>query len=257
MSVGAVVFDVSGTVIDFGSRGPVAAFVELFRRHGFSITEEQARRPMGVHKKDHIRAVLEDARIPWSGALLESMYQEFIPLQTEVLRSHCDLIPGVLATVEALRTRGIPFACTTGFVSPMMRELIPAVTEAGFRPQIFVTPDQVGSEGRPSPRMLQLAARKMNIEPMSRIVKVGDTPVDVAEGRNAGTWTVSVIDSGNEVGLSRDQLAAFAPAERDARIAAARARLAAMNPHYLIASVADLLPVLDEIGRRIDKGEQP
>lgn len=61
--VRAVIFDISGTVLDFGSRGPACAFVELFSRHGVPITEQEARRPMGAHKRDHIEALLSDPGI--------------------------------------------------------------------------------------------------------------------------------------------------------------------------------------------------
>ena len=93
--VRAVIFDLSGTVIDFGSRGPVVAFVELFRRHGVAVSEQEARVPMGSHKRDHIRAMLFDASIAerWAEAngsapdeaLLDLLYAEFTPLQVEVL----------------------------------------------------------------------------------------------------------------------------------------------------------------------------
>ena len=58
--VRAVIFDISGTVLDYGSRGPVVAFVELFSRHGVAVTEAEARGPMGAHKKDHIWTILSD-----------------------------------------------------------------------------------------------------------------------------------------------------------------------------------------------------
>jgi len=61
--VRAVIFDISGTTLDFGSRGPVGAFVELFGRHGVTVSEEEARGPMGTHKKDHIRTMLTEAAI--------------------------------------------------------------------------------------------------------------------------------------------------------------------------------------------------
>src|SRR5215471_2373340 len=113
--VRAVIFDISGTVLDYGSRGPVTAFVELFARHGVTVNEIEARGPMGRHKKDHIQAMLDDASIArrWKeahGAVpstedLDRLYVEFAPLQTEVLRQHCDVIPGVLDVVRQLRAR--------------------------------------------------------------------------------------------------------------------------------------------------------
>src|SRR5262245_35322615 len=61
--VRAVIFDISGTVLDYGSRGPVVAFIELFARHGVAVSPEEARWPMGTHKRDHIWTMLSDPDI--------------------------------------------------------------------------------------------------------------------------------------------------------------------------------------------------
>ena len=42
----------------------------------------------------------------------------------------------------------------------------------------------------------------LDVYPPRRVVKVGDTLVDVPDGLNAGVWSVAVIDSSNEMGLS-------------------------------------------------------
>jgi phosphonoacetaldehyde hydrolase len=264
--VQAVIFDISGTTLDFGSRGPVAAFVELFARHGVQVSTEEARRPMGTHKIDHIWSMLTDPAIAvrWEAAqgrtptreLLTELYAEFTPLQREVLDGYCDVIPGVPAVVEELRRRGIGIANTTGFDRAMMDNLIRLAAQGGYAPDVWVCPDDVG-KGRPAPWMAFHAARQLDRYPLSAFVKVGDTPADVAEGHAAGMWVVSVVASGNEVGLSAKELAALAAKERETRISAARARLAACGPHYLIPSVAELLPVIDEISARIARGERP
>jgi phosphonoacetaldehyde hydrolase len=101
------------------------------------------------------------------------------------------------------------------------------------------------------------AARELNVYPMRAFVKVGDTPADVAEADAAGMWAVSVVRSGNEVGLSQDELDRMPAAQREARLSAARARLAACGPHYLIDTVAELIPVIDAISARIARGERP
>lgn len=265
-AVKGVVFDISGTVLDFGSRGPVVAFVELFRRYGVEITAEEARGPMGTHKIDHILSLLNDPSISqrWKQAnanlpdadALERLYQEFTQVQIEVLGQHCDLIPGVPRIMDQLRSRGIKIANTTGFDFGMLKDLVPAAQAHGYQPDVWVTPDLVG-KGRPAPWMIFHAAKAMNVYPIYSIVKVGDTPADVQEARNAGVWAVSVVQSGNEVGLSQAQLQALSEEQRATRIAAARSRLAASGPHYLIDTVADLLPVIDQISARIVRGERP
>jgi phosphonoacetaldehyde hydrolase len=264
--VQAVIFDISGTVIDYGSRGPVVAFVELFARHGVAVTETEARLPMGAHKKDHIRAMLHnpDVASRWAEAIgaaptdadLEALYSEFTPLQVEVLERHSDVLPGVRDVVAGLRRRGIRIANTTGFDSAMIPGLTRLAAEGGYTSDLWVTPDLVG-KGRPAPWMAFYAAHKLGVYPMSTFVKVGDTLADIAEAHAAGMWAVSVLRHGNEVGLSQEALEALSPAEQEERISAARARLAAKGPHYIIETTAQLLPVIDEISSRIARGERP
>jgi phosphonoacetaldehyde hydrolase len=264
--VRAVIFDVSGTTVDYGSRGPVIAFVELFARHGVAVSEEEARRPMGTHKKDHLWAMLTDPAIcgRWTKAkgaqptreALDQLYDEFPAVMKEALKRHSDVIPGVPRIAQELRSRGIRIANTTGFDAGMMDDLKEQAAEGGYSPDLWVTPDLVG-QGRPFPWMAFYAAHQLGVYPMSSFVKVGDTLIDVAEGHNAGMWTVSVVRTGNEVGLSEEQLAKLVPSQRDSLIAAARQRLKAAGPHYVIDAVAELMPVIDEISSRIDRGERP
>lgn len=264
--VQAVIFDLSGTVIDFGSRGPVVAFVELFARHGVTVTEEEVRVPMGSHKRDHIQAMLADPAIAerWTNAhgaapgpqLPDALYPEFTALQVQVLERHCEVLPHVPEVVTELRRRGVRYASTTGFDSSMMDGLIRSVRANGFDPEIFVCPDLVG-RGRPAPWMAFHAARHMELYPMRTFVKVGDTPADIAEAHNAGMWAVSVVATGNEVGLSREDLAALPEKDRAARFHAARRKFEDLGAHFVIDSVADLLPVLDSISMRLAAGERP
>ena len=87
----AVVLDWAGTVVDCGVYAPAVAFAEVFKAEGVPITMEEAREPMGTHKKVHIRKIteLEPVRRRWFeryGACpneedVERMYNNFVPLQ--------------------------------------------------------------------------------------------------------------------------------------------------------------------------------
>ncbi len=264
--VRAVIFDISGTVMDFGSRGPVAAFVELFARSGVRITEAEARVPMGKHKLDHVWALLSDPGIAerWREAhgelpdrdTLEQIYSSFAPLQIEVLKGYLDLLPGVAEVTRELRARGIRFASTTGFETGMMKDVQAAAVAQGYEPEFWVGPDLTGG-GRPAPWMMYYAARQLGIYPMRTFVKVGDTPADIGEALNAGSWSVSVVRTGNEIGLSRAQWDALPEAEKQQRWRAAEEKFRRLGAHYVIDSVEELLPVLDEISARIEAGEKP
>jgi phosphonoacetaldehyde hydrolase len=150
----------------------------------------------------------------------------------------------------------VKIANTTGFARALMRDLIPLAEAGGYRPDVWMCPDDVGA-GRPAPWMIFEAARRLGVYPMSAIVKVGDTPIDVREAHAAGVWSVSVLRHGNEIGLPRAAVEALPEAEWEQRALAARTRLLAEQPHFIIERTADLLPVLDDIDRRLREGEKP
>jgi phosphonoacetaldehyde hydrolase len=184
------------------------------------------------------------------------MYAEFIPLQVESIGDYADPIPGVLETVAALRERGIKIGSNTGYNREMMDVLVPAAAAAGYQPDEFVCSNDV-PVGRPAPWGALENARRMNAYPISAIVKVDDTPTGVEEGLNAGMWTVAVTETGNEVGLSLEDLQALDPEERRRRSEVAARKLARAGAHYVISGVGELLPCVDDIERRLAGGESP
>jgi phosphonoacetaldehyde hydrolase len=125
-----VILDLAGTVVDYGSCAPVAALVELFGRQGISLSLEKARGPMGMHKRDHIKALAGDEGVagqwlqlygrPFTDKDLEKLYREFIPLQLEILEKHGLLIPGTLEAQHYFRASGIKIGITTGYCREMM-----------------------------------------------------------------------------------------------------------------------------------------
>ena len=88
-------------------------------------------------------------------------------------------------------------------------------------------------------------------------VKVDDTTPGIEEGRHAGMWTVGLSLSGNETGLTLEQLQALPDAEVAAKRAAATQRLTASGAHLVIDSVAQLPKALVEIDARMARGERP
>ncbi|XQM29658.1 hypothetical protein ACNSZF_03885 [Burkholderia gladioli] len=84
---------------------------------------------------------------------------------------------------------------------------------------------------------------------------MNDSPTGLESGLAAGMWTVGIVASGNEVGLSLAEWQALDAAARDARVAPARERIARTGAHYVIDSIADLPAVIDSIGERLAAGE--
>ncbi len=88
-----VVFDWASTVIDLTRclAAEAEAFRKLFAAHGVEATLDQARAPMGLEKRDHIRAMLGDARLAgawkavrgrgWTEDDVSMLYRDFAPIQ--------------------------------------------------------------------------------------------------------------------------------------------------------------------------------
>ena len=138
----------------------------------------------------------------------------------------------------------------------MLDVLVERAASAGYRPDAALCPDDAGG-GRPLPWMCFKIALLFQLSCAAAAVKVGDTVSDVREGLNAGMWTVGVAVTGNEVGLSAEELAALPADDQKRRSAAARETLRRAGAHYVIDSVRDLLPVLESIELRLASGERP
>lgn len=262
----AVVFDWAGTLFDFGSLAPTGAFVELFARHGVTISVAEARVPMGLPKREHIQAI---GRLPRVSAAwrachgrdlddgdVDTLFAEYGPMNAAAVAAHATLVPGALDTVAALRAKGIRVGSTTGYDRHIMNVALPLIAEQGLQVDCLVCADDVATS-RPSPLALYRCLLDLGVWPMHRVVKVDDTVPGLLEGRNAGCWTVAVAASGNEVGLSLDDWRSLDEADRQQRLASAHLRLSEAQPDYIVASVATLMPAVAEIETRLARGERP
>lgn len=264
--IAAVIFDWAGTTVDFGCFAPTVSIVEAFAKRGVTLTLAEARGPMGLEKREHIRRLLADPGIGrrWKEATgadpvegdPDSLYEDLEPHLAFALRRHAGLVPGIRELADELRSWGIKIGSTTGYLRPLMDILTSEAARQGFSPDAVVCPSDVPA-GRPSPWMCFLNAMKLDVYPPSRIVKIGDTPADMQEGLNAGMWTIGVTLSGNEVGLSETELDALHADERNAILQEAERRLRAAGAHYVTESVGTCRTMLARIEERILQGEHP
>lgn len=132
--VTAVIFDWAGTTVDHGSLAPVRTLQKLFAGQGIAISEREARRDMGIPKKEHIRALLQiKGGRPPAEADVQRLFEEFIPMQMECLAKYSAVIPGVAETVKKLRARGIRIGSTTGYTRPCSKCFSPALPSKATR----------------------------------------------------------------------------------------------------------------------------
>ncbi len=259
-----VVLDWAGTVLDFGCRAPAGAFVAAFAEAGVSVSVAEARGPMGLHKKDHLREMLRVPAVgdrwqaatgrPWAESDVDDLYRRVAPMQVAAAKAHAELIPEVLNCVAELRRRGILIAGTTGYFHEAAAVCYAAAEKQGYKPDFRVCADEVPA-GRPAPWMIYRCMEALNVYPPMAVVKVGDTLVDIADGQNAGAWSIGVVDSGNEIGLSAAEWEALPDGEKDSRRAAVHERYAEAGADAGLNTLAELPDLIDELNEML-KGKR-
>ena len=264
--VKAVIFDWAGTMVDFGCKAPVNALRQVFAAAGVPISEAEARADMGKAKYDHVTALLAEPGIavrwaahhgtPPTTADIDHIYALVEPAMVEAAQHAAALIPGAAQAYADLIALGIRVGSGTGYTPEMMAAIRTAAAAQGYTPDVVVCAGDTPS-GRPAPHMAWAALIALDVWPASASVKVDDAPVGIAEGRNAGCWTVGVAASGNAIGLDAAELAALAPDDRSARIATATAALRAEGADFVIDDVSHLLPVIHRIAAAIAAGHGP
>ena len=265
-AIGLIVFDWAGTIVDHGSVAPIAALRTAFAAKGLQLSEEEARGPMGLPKRDHLRELF---RLPsiigsWkrahgrepNDADEEAIYREFLPLQAEEAHRRAELIPGVVECAQQLRKMRIAIGTTTGYPRNIGELVAHAASAQGFTADQYVFPDDVKA-GRPAPWMIFHIMEATGVYPPACVIKIGDTVPDVQEAKSAGVWSVGVTDTSNEIGLSLEEWRALPENERERRSRAAGETLLSAGAHAVIRSVAGLPALVEELNARLRRGERP
>jgi phosphonoacetaldehyde hydrolase len=262
----AVLLDWAGTTMDFGCMAPARVFVEVFKRKQVPITIEEARAPMGAHKRVHIQRIteLDSVRQRWQEIHgrppddddVSAMFAEFVPLQLACLSTYSALIPGTLEVVAELRLRGIKIGSTTGYLAEMMKINQAEAKHQGYEPDATVCAGDVPA-GRPYPYMCLQNVIRLGVSAVQACVKIDDTVPGVEEGLNAGMWAIGLAVSGNGVGMALDEWRALPAAAQQAKRERAYTRLQQCGAHCVVDSIADILPCIEDIQTRIRRGETP
>ncbi len=262
----AVIFDWSGTVVDFGSRAPVEAFIEIFADRGVMIRDDEARGPMGLGKRHHIEVL---ARLPRIAAAWRHVHGQDI-MAGDIDRLHgilekrikdtalrrSALIPGTADVVGDLRRRGVRIGSTTGYPRSVLTPLARLAETQGFAPEVTVCSDDLAA-GRPTPLMMYRCFIDLAVWPASAVVKVDDTAPGIAEAVAAGSWAVGVTLSGNGVGLDENDLARLDASEIGRLRTRAAAPLHEAGAHHVIDTVVDLPRAIDDIAGSLAAGHMP
>lgn len=204
-----VIFDIGGTIVE--DRGEVPkALLSAFSENGVEASAADIRRFRGASKSEFIAALVRqhwgeadgenEARVGAISARFQSCLEEAYQ------NSGGRAIAGAAACLSWLRERGVAVAVNSGFPRRIADLLL---SRAGFAGLVnaVITGEDV-SKGRPAPYLIFRAMECTGSTDVHAVMTVGDTPLDIQAGRNAGVGQVVAVSTGV---YSSEELGKHAP----------------------------------------------
>jgi phosphonatase-like hydrolase len=180
-----VVFDMAGTTVDEDN----VVYKTLQRAvsdHGYALTLSQVlAEGAGKEKQNAIKSILALQQIN-DDELSARIYQHFVTLLGEAYKN-LNVVPQSNAeeVFRILKRQKILIVLNTGYNFETARSLVDKLGwQKGKEYDDLITAEDV-KNGRPQPDMILLAMTHFSILNSDEVVKVGDSTVDVEEGKNA------------------------------------------------------------------------
>jgi phosphonatase-like hydrolase len=180
-----IVFDMAGTTVDEQN----VVYKTLHRaisEAGFELSlDDVLRLGAGKEKMQAIVDILQDKHLEKSE--LQVIFNKFILLLDEAYQ-HLEVVPqpGAVEIFYYLKAKNIKVVLNTGYNQQTADQLLAKLNwKVGVEIDAIITASQVRAN-RPQPDMILLAMEQMGITNCEEVAKVGDSIIDIEEGKNAG-----------------------------------------------------------------------
>ena len=214
-----IVFDMAGTTVR-DRHEVLDCFEQACRADGIQAGRTRLNALMGVSKLEVFQLLWREqlGAVAVDEVIREKAEQSFQRFRT-MLEAHYQTAPvEAVAGAEELfawcRAQGIRVALNTGFYRVVTMIILQRlgwdkglddqyVGGTGSVIDLSLTSDE-WPQGRPAPYMIQHAMQVFGITDPLRVIKIGDTPVDLQEGRRAGCRLSLAVTNGSH---TREELA--------------------------------------------------
>lgn len=218
------VFDMAGTTVN-EDNVVYKTLQKAINEAGFEFTLEQVlAEGAGKEKLQAIKSVLSVYGGIVDDAIASSIFQNFIKL-LETAYDTMEILPqdNAIELFAALKERGIIVVLNTGYNAQTANSLISKLGwVVGEQIDGLITASDV-INNRPKPDMILLAMEKFHITNPLEVLKVGDSTIDIEEGRNAGCRFNIGITTG----------------------AHTKEQLISVEPDFILDNLLELLPIVD------------
>lgn len=193
------IFDIAGTTL-YDNHFVNSAFQNAMQQKGYEVSPHEVNEVMGLKKPQAIRLMLEKKikKEIITENLIESIHQIFIHNMITFYKNEPGIkeIEGTSQVFKTLKQNGVKVALDTGFSRDITQTIIDRL---GWEKQGLIDASVCSDEvpaGRPQPFMIHKIMEQLQINNTKAIAKIGDTPSDLEEGKNADVRFIIGVGSG-------------------------------------------------------------
>lgn len=190
-----LVLDMAGTTID-EDNVVYKTLMKAVNDYGYNVSLEKVLLSCaGMEKLEAISSLLKEigGNEEDAAAIFENFSDQ---LKTAYQNLEVKPINGVENFLIKMRSQDKKIVLNTGYTSEIALQLL---EKLGWKENThfdaLITADDV-SASRPSPEMILLAMKKFNIQEPEKVLKAGDSVIDIEEGKNAGCGVTVAVLSG-------------------------------------------------------------
>ncbi|AZB18929.1 HAD-IA family hydrolase [Chryseobacterium indologenes] len=190
-----LVLDMAGTTID-EDNVVYKTLTDAVNEYGYSVTLEKVLiHCAGMEKLEAITSLLKDIR--GNEADAQPIFENFSEnLRFAYRNLEVKPINGTEKFLLSMKAQNKKVVLNTGYTHEIAQQLLDKLHwKENVHFDALITADDV-SESRPSPAMINLAMKKFNITEPAKVLKAGDSVIDIEEGKNAGCGLTIAVLSG-------------------------------------------------------------
>lgn len=219
-----LVFDMAGTVVN-ENNVVYKTLQRAINKYGSGV-ELDFVLEHGAGKEKHraIKDILMQSdydEIEEQSEVIFELFQKFLKEAYDSL--NVTSFKGVEDLLSLIRNTDIKVALNTGYNKETAKKLLNKMSwKKGLHYDFLVTADDA-KKGRPNPDMILIAMEKLGVNDPSKVLKAGDSIIDIEEGKNAKCGLTVGVTTG----------------------AHSRAQLESANADYVLDSLYELTAILD------------
>lgn len=209
-SLSMIMFDLSGTTVE-DDTGVRDCLYQAAVEFNLKTTPEQILNHMGMNKIHLYQFLIarergkeidikdfEKIKDPETYNEAMKIFNRYQEIMVDHYRKNVKEVPGTSDVFRWCHERGIKVATDTGFHRLVVEAIMDGLgwVRDGLVDLAVDVEHIPGQIGRPAPFMIFYAMQQLDVQSVHEVIKIGDTPADMLEGRNAGVRGVIGVLSG-------------------------------------------------------------